>query len=59
MSRDSKPNVTPAKASKGSSLTQEENKDVEFKVSKLDKKIVSMETTMAKKIDILNMVSKI
>jgi hypothetical protein len=59
MSRHSKPNVTLTKASKGSSLTQEENEDVEFKVSKLEEKITSMETTMEKKVDILNMVSKI
>jgi hypothetical protein len=38
-------------------LTQEENEDVETKVSKLEDKITSMEAMMENKVDILNMVT--
>lgn len=58
MSRHNIPNATPTKTSKGPSFTQEKNEKVEFKVSKLQEKIASMEATMAKKVDILNMSSK-
>jgi hypothetical protein len=43
MSKCNKPNATPVKAFEGSSLTQEKNENVEFKVSKLEEKIESME----------------
>jgi hypothetical protein len=50
--------VTPTKYSKGPSMTQEYNENVEFKVSKLEEKITSMDGTMVKKLGILNMVTK-
>jgi len=51
-------NATPTKLFKGSSLTHEENEDVEFKVSNMEDKIQIIETTMTRKFDILNIVGK-
>jgi hypothetical protein len=59
MYKCSKENETPTNVYEVSFLTREENEYVEFKVSKLENKIVSMKTRMEKKVGILNMVSKI
>jgi len=51
-------NATPTKLFEGSSLTHEENEYVEFKVSNMEDRIKISETTMTRKIDILDMVGK-
>ena len=57
--RHSKPNEAHTKAYKASSRTLEHNDELEFYMSNSDDRMKSMDITMTKKVDLINMVIRI